>query len=86
MLEADAKKAAPPLPLLRPEDSRHMIGVRCKQCGHLTYFDKRQICSAQSQVVRGREERAGAELDTMDLPCKKCGHIMPTHVDCEGYA
>ena len=85
VLEADAKKAAPPPPLLRPEDSRHMIRVRCKQCGHLTDFDKRRICSAQSQVVRGGKEQAGAELDTMDLPCEKCGHIMPTRVDCEGY-
>ena len=85
VLEADAKKPAPPPPLLRPEDSRHIIGVRCKQCGHITYFDKRQICSAQSHVVRGREERAGAQLDTLDLPCEKCGHLMPTHVDCEGY-
>ena len=86
VLEADAKKAAPPPPLLRPEDSRHMIRVRCKQCGHISYFDKRHICSAQSHVLRGREERVGAELDTLDLPCEKCGHIMPTHVDCEGYS
>src|SRR2546427_7371648 len=45
VLEADAKQATPPPPLLRPEDSRHMIRVRCKQCGHITSFDKRQICS-----------------------------------------
>lgn len=85
VLDADAKRAASPPPFLRPDDSRHIIGVRCKQCGHVTYFDRRHICSAQSQLVRKREMLAGKEMDKMDLPCEKCGHIIPTRVDCEGY-
>lgn len=85
VLDADAKKATLPPPFLRPDDSRHIIGVRCKQCGNVTYFDRRRICSAQSQLVRKREKLAGREMDKMDLPCEKCGHIIPTRVDCKGY-
>ncbi len=85
VLEADAKRATPPPPLLRPDDSRHIIGVRCKQCGQVTYFDRRRICPALSQFVRTRATLAGKELDKFDLPCGKCGHIIPTRVDCEGY-
>jgi TIR domain len=85
VLDADARKATPPPPFLHPDDSRHIIGVRCKQCGQVTYFDRRRICSAQSQLVRRREKLAGKELDKFDLPCEKCGHIIPTRVDCEAY-
>jgi hypothetical protein len=85
VLDADAKRATSPPPLLRPDDSRHIIGVRCKQCGQVTYFDRRRICPAQSHFVRTRATLAGKELDKFDLPCGKCGHIIPTRVDCEGY-
>ena len=48
ILEEDAKKVAqvPPPSFLRPDDSRHVFGVRCKN-GHLSYFDKRRVCSTQ---------------------------------------
>ena len=85
VLDADAKRATPPPPLLHPDDSRHMIGVKCKKCGNVTYFDKRRICSAQSHFKRTRATHTGKVLDKMDLPCEKCGHIITTDVDCEGY-
>jgi TIR domain-containing protein len=85
VLDTDAKRGTPPPPFLHPNDSRHIIGVRCKQCGHITYFDRRRICSAQSHFVRTRTTLAGKELDKFDLPCEKCRHIIPTRVDCEGY-
>lgn len=85
VLDADAKRSTPPPPLLLPDDSRHMIGVRCKQCGYVSYYDRRRICSKQSEFKRTPARLAGKELDKMDLPCKKCGHIIPTDVDCEGY-
>jgi hypothetical protein len=85
VLDADAKRATPPPPFLHPDDSRHIIGVRCKLCSHITYFDRRRICSAQSHLIRTRATLAGKELDKFDLPCEKCGHIIPTRVDCEGY-
>ncbi len=85
VLEADAKRAAAPSPFLHPGDSRHIFAVRCKECGHITYFDKRRVCPAQAHVVRKITQRGGAELDEMELPCEQCGHKMPTHVDCGGY-
>jgi hypothetical protein len=85
VLDADAKRVNPPPPFLHPDDSRHIIGVRCKQCSHITYFDRRRICSAQSHFVRTRATLAGKELDKFDLPCEKCGRIIPTRVDREGY-
>ncbi len=81
VLDADAKKAT--APAFRPEDPRHIIGVRCKN-GHITYFDKRRICSDETTVVRS-VQRAGLELDERDLTCGECGVAVKVHVDCRGY-
>src|SRR5437588_7670942 len=79
-LEADAKKIAPPPPFLNLGDPRHIVGVQCEQCKHVTYFDKRRICAPQGQVIRKTEEGDRAEWDRMELPCERCGHKIPTHV------
>jgi len=81
VLDADAKKVT--TPAFRPEESRHIIGVRCKN-GHITYFDKRRICSDEATVVRS-VQRAGLELDERDLTCGECGVAVKVHVDCRGY-
>jgi hypothetical protein len=81
VLDADAKKGS--VPASRPENSRHIIGVRCKN-GHITYFDKRRICSDEATVVRGVQS-AGLELDERDLTCGECGVTVNAHVDCRGY-
>jgi TIR domain len=81
VLDADAKKVT--TPAFRPEDSRHIIGVRCRN-GHITYFDKRRICSDEATVVRS-VQRAGLELDERDLTCGECGVPVKVHVDCRGY-
>jgi TIR domain len=83
VLDTDAKKVT--TPAFRPEDSRHIIGVRCKN-GHITYFDKRRICSDKETVVRS-VQRAGLELDERDLTCGEygCGVPVKVHVDCRGY-
>jgi TIR domain len=80
-LDADAKKVT--TPAFRPEDSRHIIGVRCKN-GHITSFDKRRICSDEVTIVRS-VQRAGLELDERDLTCGECGVAVKVHVDCRGY-
>jgi TIR domain len=80
-LDVDAKKVT--APAFRPEDSRHIIGVRCKN-GHITYFDKRRICSDEVTIVRS-VQRAGLELDERDLTCGECGVPVKVHVDCRGY-
>jgi hypothetical protein len=81
VLDMDAKKVT--TPVFRPEDSRHIIGVRCKN-GHITYFDKRRICADEATVVRS-VQRAGLELDERDLSCGDCGVPVKVHVDCRGY-
>lgn len=84
VLDADAKQASSPPPLLHPEDSRHIFGARCKN-GHVTYFDKRRVCPASSMIVRSLVERAGKTLDALYLKCEQCGEEMVVPVDCEGY-
>jgi TIR domain len=84
VLNAEAKKSAPPLASLHPDDSRHMFGVRCKN-GHVTYFDKRRVCSAYKEVPRAVREVAGMELDELLLKCGTCGVEFVARTDCGGY-
>jgi len=80
----NATQASPP-PSFRPEDSRHIFGVRCQKCGQVTYFDKRRVCSAKEPILRELRIFAGKELDTMELQCEQCSHKVLVQVDCEGY-
>ena len=84
VIDADVNKAAPPP--LRPGESRHIFGVRCKN-GHITYFDKRRVCSAYQDVPRAIVQRAGEELDELHLTCDHsgCGLEVVARVDCRGY-
>jgi TIR domain len=84
VLDADAKKAPLPPSFLRPGDSRHMFGVRCKN-GHVTYFDKREVCGAHSLVPREPTKSAGVELDELHLKCETCKEEVVAHVDCREY-
>lgn len=81
VLDVDAKKVT--TPAFRLEESRHIVGVRCKN-GHITYFDKRRICPDEATIVRS-VQRAGLELDERDLTCGECGVAVKVHVDCRGY-
>ena len=81
-LDADSKKDT--LPPVRPADSRHTFGARCRK-GHITYFDKRLVCPANSHLMRDLMERAGKKLDALYLKCEQCGEVMVVHADCEGY-
>jgi hypothetical protein len=69
---------------LGPDEARHVFGVRCKQ-GHVSFFDKRLVCSAHSQKFRQRVNRAGKTLDELYLSCTTCGEEIVAYVDCEGY-
>jgi hypothetical protein len=75
------KAAAPPKsvssPVLMPQqEARHLFGVRC-QNGHITTFDRREVCSERKEVMRG--------LDELILSCPTCSSKMAVDVDCEGY-
>jgi hypothetical protein len=60
----------------RPQDARHLFGVRCKN-GHITTFDRRKVCAQRKEIMRG--------LDELILTCATCGDTMAVDVDCEGY-
>jgi hypothetical protein len=67
VLDLDASKSGSKTSL-GPGDSRHIFGVRCKN-GHITYFDKRRVCSGGS--ISGMKEdiaqgASGEELSGMN--------------------
>ncbi|MGB8343708.1 MAG: toll/interleukin-1 receptor domain-containing protein [Ktedonobacteraceae bacterium] len=81
VLDAEARRgSASPAAPVRSQDSRHRFGARC-QNGHISYFDKREVCAAKRPLVRG-EKAAPEELL---LHCPTCGVVMAVDVDCEGY-
>lgn len=53
--------------------------VRCPECDHVTWFDKRVECAKRGRVYRGPKG------DELALTCESCGHEMTYSVDCEGY-
>lgn len=82
VLAAEAQKHIPPL--ARPDDSRHMFGVRCAK-GHVTWFDKRRVCHDHTTFPRTLVRRADADLSELLLTCAQCGEQVKVRVDCEGY-
>lgn len=81
VLDADAKKVTPQPP---PGQARHIFGVRCIN-GHISYFDKRLVCSAYKEVPREIRQSAGIELDELHLRCDQCGVEVVAREDCRGY-
>jgi len=77
------KQAASPAPS-DARDSRHTFGVRCKH-GHVSYFDKIEVCTAYTKFSRQIRQRAGQELDEVILKCDTCGVKVAARVDCSKY-
>ena len=75
--------AASPAPA-NARDSRHTFGVRCKN-GHVSYFDRREVCSAHTKFPRETRQSAGQELDELLLKCETCGVEVAARVDCSKY-
>ena len=71
-------------PSFAPDESRHMIGVRCIN-NHVTWFDKREICPASGTIKRLTVRRADQEFDELSLECGYCDETTVVTVDCEGY-
>lgn len=67
-------------------EARHMVGARCSK-GHVTYFDKRAICTSDGRIKREIVQRAEQDLDQIYLTCGTagCGEPLVIRVDCEGY-
>jgi hypothetical protein len=68
-------------PQPQSSEAGSIFSVTC-QNGHVSYFDKRRVCSSNNRkVVRGD----GAELDELYLKCSHCDEEMIVHVNCEDY-
>lgn len=74
--QATQPNTAPSTTPVHPRDARHLFDVRC-QNGHITRFDRRDVCSKRREVMRG--------LDELVLKCSTCGVKMAVEIDCEGY-
>jgi hypothetical protein len=78
--------SAPPQPALTRSDAAHIFGVRCEK-GHVTYFDKREVCREDGSITRSIVYRDDRQLDALRLRCGTagCGEWVWVDVDCEGY-
>lgn len=77
------KQGASPAPS-QTRDSRHTFGVRCKN-GHVSYFDRNDVCTASTKFPRAIKQSAGQELDEVLLKCDTCGVEVAARVDCSKY-
>jgi TIR domain len=82
-LDSLSDQAAPETP---PDESRHTFGVRCAK-GHVSWYDKREVCLADGKIARSAVRRADQDLTELMLPCRTAGCIetVVVRVDCEGY-
>jgi TIR domain len=83
VLDAQTSQVAPSQSAFRPQDAQYIFGVRCKN-GHVSYFDKRVVCSANRSFPR-LANPAAKELDELHLTCETCGVEIFARVDCEGF-
>jgi len=77
VLETQTLRKADVHQLFPAEDSRFIQGYRCPN-GHVTYFDRRRLCS--DEVEGQRIVRAGLHVDTREVTCGTCGIAMSVHV------
>ena len=73
-------------PTLRQDDRQHMIGVTCPD-KHVSYFDKRKLCSGESIIRRIFERKDGQEVEMFYVACKTpgCTHQMKIQLECGEY-
>jgi hypothetical protein len=67
-------------------EAAHIFGVRCEK-GHVTYFDKREVCREDGSITRSIVYRDNRQLDALRLRCGTagCDEWVWVDVDCEGY-
>jgi hypothetical protein len=62
-----------------------VFGARCPKCGHVSYFNKQEVCPLDSAVEREIIHHGDADLDGLYLNCRACGVNLIVPVDCRGY-
>jgi hypothetical protein len=75
---------APAQPAATRSEAAHIFGVRCEK-GHITYFDKREVCRHDGSITRSVVWRDNKQLDALRLRCGTCQEWVVAEVDCEGY-
>jgi hypothetical protein len=70
----------------QPTPARYRIGVRCAK-GHVSWFDKRRLCSDHTTFTRTVARRADANLSEIAVRCGEpgCGEVTKVSLDCEEY-
>jgi TIR domain len=84
VLDAHTPQLTPSQPAFQPQDAQYIFGVRCKN-GHVSYFDKRVVCTAHTSFPRVFQASAGKELDELYLTCQTCGVEVVAYEDCGEY-
>lgn len=71
---------------VRADDRPYMIGVRCKN-GHVSYYDRRRVCSDKSEFMRERVRVGGRDVERFYVPCRTpgCGEKSTIEIDCGEY-
>jgi hypothetical protein len=78
--------SAPTQPAVASSEAAHIFRVRCSK-GHVTYFDRREVCREDGSITRSLVYRDDRQLDALRLRCGTagCGEWVWVDVDCEGY-
>lgn len=69
---------------IHPPD--YIFGARCPK-EHVSYYDKREYCPKNSNIVRRTTFRDARNVDEILLRCKAtgCNERFYVEIDCEGY-
>jgi hypothetical protein len=86
LLTSTPTGGTPGQPAAASSEAAHIFGVRCSK-GHVTYFDKREVCREDGSITRSIVYRDNRPLDALRLRCGTagCGEWVWVDVDCEGY-
>jgi hypothetical protein len=80
ILSAQLGKTGGPQPMTPPSNSSDTLAIKCPN-GHISYFDRRKICTEYRNVYRS------PRFDQLLLTCQaaRCGEEMIVDVDCSAY-
>lgn len=65
------------------ESQTHIFGVKCKN-GHITYYDKRNVCTDGTDVTR-TVLPDGRKINVVLLRCEHCPAQTECEIDCGAY-
>lgn len=74
-------------PTVRAADRPFMIGVRCAH-DHVSYYDRRRVCSGESVLMRVWEREGEREVEMFYVACRTpgCEQRVKLQIDCGEFA